>query len=215
MPAALNMAWDETLLEFVSTVGRPVLRFYRWSEPAATFGYFQRYKTITRLTKLRPIVRRPTGGGLVPHDHDWTYTVVIPKAHPWYSMRAGLVYARIHQWQHLAFKLLGTQTQLALSEQDGGGRCFAGTAQFDLLFNGRKIAGAALRRTREGMLAQGSVQPDASAPTRSDWEAAVLIVGKSHFQISFESWSPDEPLASRAEHLALVKYSQPSYNEAR
>ena len=47
-------------------------RFYAWLEPAATFGYFQRFAEVERMTLLRPLLRRPTGGGLVPHAADWT-----------------------------------------------------------------------------------------------------------------------------------------------
>src|SRR5436190_21177439 len=68
--AAENMALDEALLHSVAIPRKPVLRFYSWSEPAASFGYFQKYKEIERLTQLRPLVRRPTGGGLVPHNRD-------------------------------------------------------------------------------------------------------------------------------------------------
>src|SRR5687768_2182690 len=66
--AAQNMAMDDALLQSAPELGRPVLRFYGWSEPAASFGYFQRYSEVEKLTHLRPLVRRPTGGGLVPHD---------------------------------------------------------------------------------------------------------------------------------------------------
>ena len=62
---AFNMALDEALLEAMPRLGKPVLRFYSWSERAASFGYFQKYAEIERLTLLRPLVRRPTGGGLV------------------------------------------------------------------------------------------------------------------------------------------------------
>ena len=65
--AAENMAVDELLLKSTSTT--PVLRFYSWSEPAASFGYFQKYKEIERLTQLRPLVRRPTDGQ--DHDGGW------------------------------------------------------------------------------------------------------------------------------------------------
>ena len=39
--AAFNMALDEALLEAMPRLQKPVLRFYGWTEPAATFGYFQ------------------------------------------------------------------------------------------------------------------------------------------------------------------------------
>ena len=62
-PADYNMALDEALLESAHTMARPVLRFYGWLEPAASFGYAQKYEEIERWTMLRPLVRRPTGGG--------------------------------------------------------------------------------------------------------------------------------------------------------
>src|SRR5512139_3782603 len=73
-----NMACDEALLERVSLEGSPALRCYGWSVPAATFGYFQRHADVSGLTPLRPLIRRPTGGGVVPHDADWTYSVAVP-----------------------------------------------------------------------------------------------------------------------------------------
>jgi len=61
--AAFNMALDEALLEAMPRLGQPVLRFYGWTEPTATFGYFQKFAEIERTTALRPLIRRPTGGG--------------------------------------------------------------------------------------------------------------------------------------------------------
>src|SRR6267142_4414718 len=93
---AFNMALDEALLESMPRLGQPVLRFYSWSEPAASFGYFQKFREIERLTQLRPLVRRPTGGGLVPHDRDWTYSLVFPPTSAWYGLRAIQSYQRVH-----------------------------------------------------------------------------------------------------------------------
>jgi len=87
--ADYNMALDEALLQSAPELGRPVLRFYGWLEPAATFGYSQRYAEIEKLTALRPLVRRPTGGGLVPHDADWTYSLVFPAGHFWPRFQGG------------------------------------------------------------------------------------------------------------------------------
>ncbi|MDH7503772.1 MAG: hypothetical protein QHJ82_13815 [Verrucomicrobiota bacterium] len=215
MPAALNMAWDEALLEFAPLIGRPILRFYGWTEPAATFGYFQRYVSVEQMVSLRPLIRRPTGGGIVPHDRDWTYSMSIPKGHPWYNVAARPAYARIHQWLHSAFQLLGLHTRLANADTEGHGRCFAGAVRSDIMFGERKIAGAALRRTRGGFLAQGSVQPPACAPPRSEWEAAVELVGNRLLRIVWESWAPDDDLSRQACELCEQKYSQASYNRAR
>ena len=95
---AFNMALDEVLLESVPRLGKPVLRFYSWKHAAASFGYFQRYAEVERLTLLRPLVRRPTGGGLVPHDVDWTYSLAFPPCYEWYSTSAAESYRRVHEW---------------------------------------------------------------------------------------------------------------------
>ena len=55
---AWNMALDETLLENASQIGKPVLRFYGWIEPAASFGYSQHFAELERATMLRPLIRR-------------------------------------------------------------------------------------------------------------------------------------------------------------
>ena len=86
--------------------GRPVLRFYGWTEPAATFGYFQKYADVERATRLRPLIRRPTGGGIVPHDADWTYSLVFPPGHEWHSLKAEESYRRVHEWIRSAFAKL-------------------------------------------------------------------------------------------------------------
>ena len=157
---AYNMALDEALLESAPQLGRPVLRFYSWTEPAATFGYAQKYSQAAALTPLRPLVRRPTGGGLVPHDADWTYSLVFPPGHDWYSLSATDSYRRMHEWIQAAFARLTLPTELAPAcRKTRPGQCFQGHEMFDLLWRGQKIAGAAQRRTRDGLLIQGSVQP--------------------------------------------------------
>src|SRR5438046_2147891 len=113
--AAENMAVDEVLLERAAEVGTPVLRFYGWSEGGASFGYSQRYSEIARLTALRPLVRRPTGGGLVPHDKDRTYSLVFPPSAEWYGLKAVESYQRVHVWVQAAFERMGVATALAAS----------------------------------------------------------------------------------------------------
>src|SRR6185436_19593961 len=137
----------EALIELASRTGRPVLRTYGWTAPAATFGYFQRFADVSALTPLRPLIRRPTGGGLVPHDNDWTYSVAIPPVDAWFDLKAVESYRRIHQWLQASFQKLNVATPLSPARIEGGpGQCFVGAETFDLLHRGTKIAGAAQRR---------------------------------------------------------------------
>jgi lipoate-protein ligase A len=208
---AFNMALDEALLEAASRHGKPVLRFYGWTEPAATFGYFQKYADVERATPLRPLIRRPTGGGIVPHDADWTYSLAFPPGHEWHSLKAEESYRRVHEWIQSAFAKLKVATTLAPNAHKAGpGQCFVGHEKFDLLWNGKKFAGAAQRRNKLGLLIQGSVQPRCIgiSPARPAWQKAMGEVARGEWRIEWSDFEPDDPLRNRAEALVSKKYSQ-------
>ncbi len=218
--AAFNMALDEALLEASSRLGQPVLRFYGWTEPAATFGYFQKYADVERATHLRPLIRRPTGGGIVPHNADWTYSFVVPPGHEWHLLKAEESYRRIHEWIQAAFAKLKIETDLAPSRRKSEisnlkspipGACFVGHEKFDLLWRGKKIAGAAQRRNKLGLLIQGSVQPPPGSLARNDWQEAMLETGRIGFGIEWSDFKPDRALSEGAESLVRQKYSQAEF----
>ena len=210
------MALDEALLQSASELGRPVLRFYGWLEPAATFGYSQRYAEIEKLTLLRPLVRRPTGGGLVPHDADWTYSLVFPPGHFWYRYKAVESYRRAHEWIRDAFTNLNVTTSLSpMSQKELPGQCFVGAEKDDVSWHGRKIAGAAQRRTRNGLLIQGSVQPPPIGLDRDKWETAMCDVVQTNFSVEWQVMAANGKLEELANELRLRKYSQPDYNQKR
>ena len=210
--AEYNMALDEALLESAPQIARPILRFYGWTEPAATFGYAQKYADIAAATRLRPLVRRTTGGGLVPHDADWTYSLIFPPQHYWHRLKAADSYQRLHEWISRAFARIGVPTALAPnSQKELPGQCFAGYERSDLLWHGKKIAGAAQRRAHFGLLIEGSIQPPPISLDRSAWEHAMR-------QTMDAEWTPF-PSALLPQDLALnlqsTKYSQASYNQKR
>lgn len=212
---AWNMALDDALFEAVAPLGRPVLRTYAWSEPAATFGYFQAYEAIAATTRLRPLIRRPTGGGLVPHLQDWTYAVMIPPAHPWYGLRAVDSYRRMHEWLQRALAACGCPTELApCCREEGPGQCFVGWEKFDLLHGGAKLAGAAQRRNRDGLLIQGSLQPPPSTVARSAFESALLHTAPD----GPVEWHPlplSPELLARAGALAGDRYGSDTHQRRR
>lgn len=214
---AVNMAVDEALLEAMPRLRRPVLRFYGWTAPAASFGYFQSFAEVSRLTPLRPLVRRPTPGGIVPHDADWTYSLTFPPNDDWYSLTAKESYRRVHEWLRGTFNRLGVRTELAAHRlTTGAGQCFVGCEESDLLWNGQKIAGAAQRRRRDGLLIQGSVQPPPlPGLSRADWQNAMREVAVSASAVKWEGWEGDAALEARVRELTEQKYSQPAYNEKR
>ncbi len=213
--AAENMAWDEALLEAAPRTGLPVLRFYGWLEPAATFGYFQKHADVAAMTTLRPLIRRCTGGGLVPHDADWTYSLAFPPGHPWHDLKATESYQRVHEWIRRTFETLGAATELSpCCRKEAPGQCFIGAEQFDVLLAGRKIAGAAQRRTRDGLLIQGSIQPPPRM-ARATFEEQFLAVASTDWGVHWQPLMADAVLKERVLHLAEGKYSRRDYNERR
>ena len=212
---AFNMALDEVLMASASQINQPILRFYSWTERAASFGYFQKIAVIERATHLRPLVRRPTGGGLVPHDADWTYSVIIPPMHLWYGLRAGESYERVHQWIRSAFARINIATELAPAcRKEVPGQCFAGYEKSDVLWFGKKIAGAAQRRTKSGLLIQGSMQPPPGV-ARPQWENAMEEAARLEWNVQWQTLKLSSALLDPAEELARSKYSRDEFNRQR
>ena len=213
---AFNMALDEALLHAVPRLDRPVLRFYGWTEPAASFGYFQKYADIERITPLRPLVRRPTGGGLVPHDADWTYSLAFPPTDEWYSLSATGSYQRVHEWIQSALARLNIIATLAPAcSKTLPGQCFQGYEKHDVLWRGRKIAGAAQRRTRDGLLIQGSVQPAGLGPAGQTGNRPCAPWQARNKAPSGPLWNRTPISPGRQSRLAHQKYSQAGYNHKR
>jgi lipoate-protein ligase A len=213
---AFNMALDEALMQRVAALGGPVLRLYGWTEPAATFGYFQKTADIEAATSLRPLIRRPTGGGLVPHADDWTYSLTVPPGHPWYELRAEESYARMHRWLQLTFARLALPTELApCCRKETPGQCFAGYEKFDLLHCGRKLAGAAQRRNKLGLLIQGSIQPPPPHIPREQFVVTMIDAGNNLLAAAAESLIPGDALLNLAKRLAAERYARDEHNRRR
>jgi len=156
--AAMNMAIDEALLE---SAAAPSIRFYCWESPALSFGYFGRFADVADRASERDLVRRWTGGGTVFHGEDMTYSIVIPAAEAAFSDLSMSIYKKIHHALCDALNVIGKRAELSGAATITDRRyndCFANPVQADVMIDGRKVAGAAQRRTRAGLLQQGSVQ---------------------------------------------------------
>ena len=204
--AALNMAVDEALLETATTAA---IRIYGWIRPAISFGYFGKFREATEAGTGRDLVRRWTGGGIVLHGTDLTYSIVVPaKNH--YAVRSPLeLYSDVHTAIRDALLRDGANAVLAnVASQKISDACFANAVRADVLIDGKKIAGAAQRRTRTGLLQQGSIQFE---NLRSDFaECFVRALCPSS-----QSRSVDNEIAERAHEIAEQKYAQRSWLERR
>jgi len=154
--AAMNMAIDEALLEMADI---PAIRFYRWHSPALSFGYFGRFADVVDYAAQRDLVRRWTGGGIVLHGDDLTYSVIIPARDSLFVHSSISIYTSVHSAIRNALVASGERAQMAPNESPRVSEsCFANPVRADVMVNGRKVAGAAQRRTRAGLLHQGSIQ---------------------------------------------------------
>lgn len=195
---ALNMAVDETLLE---TASAPTLRFYRWRGSALSFGYFGSYADVADQRAGREIVRRWTGGGIVPHGDDLTYSVIIPAAHPFFARSSLAIYSDLHNAIRGALQANGVEAVLANSVSPRISEdCFANAVRADVILQGRKIAGAAHRRSRAGLLHQGSIQNTAlPLPFRDDFARSLCD--------RFERRVLSQKQIDRATTIAQAKYA--------
>ena len=200
--APLNMALDEVLL---ATVREPLLRIYRWQAAAVSFGYFGKYAPVAAAWPGREIVRRMTGGGVVPHGADLTYSLIVPTGHAFVARSPREVYCAVHETIcALLFQSGETPALAAPPTGAGTGVCFESPAEFDLVVRGKKVAGAALRRTRHGLLLQGSIQELPALETLRPRLASAFAA-----QVCAEECTPAQFAAAHS--LALEKYATPAW----
>ncbi len=186
--AAANMAADLLLLKRYPDYRDARLRLYGWHRPAVSFGYSQKLAWVRErlpagagdATGLE-LVRRPSGGGVVDHRDDWTYALVVPRGHDLEAARALESYRAVHDALRRALAACGQEAVLkarceepadgAVCAARGPGVCFEKPELFDVVRpdTGAKIAGAAQKRTKHGLLLQGSVAR-AAASEVADWD---------------------------------------------
>ncbi|HDB3545528.1 TPA: lipoate--protein ligase family protein [Staphylococcus aureus] len=169
-----NMAMDEALLNFVSR-GEidPVIRFYTWNPGTLSIGYFQRLQKEIDIDKVKEkgfgLVRRQTGGRGVLHDKELTYSVIVPESHPNMPSTVTEAYRVISQGLLEGFKNLGFDTYFAVPKtpeerqklkQPRSSVCFDAPSWYELVVEGRKIAGSAQTRQKGVILQHGSILQD-------------------------------------------------------
>lgn len=150
------MAVDEWLMD---TVGSPCLRVYRWAGAWGSVGYFGELDEADASLPGLNWVRRWTGGGIVDHRADWTYTLVVPAGEALAGMRGAESYRVVHEVLAGVLGREGIGAGLAAAGSvSAGGLCFEHPVGHDLVAaDGGKLAGAGQRRCRSGLLHQGSV----------------------------------------------------------
>lgn len=166
-----NMALDEALLIWHSRGEiAPTIRFYGWSPPTLSIGYFQKVEKEINLDAVRKygigFVRRPTGGRGVLHDKELTYSVIVSETHPKMPHSVTESYRVISAGLLEGFKLLGLNAYFAIPKTEAeketlknprSSVCFDAPSWYELVVEGRKIAGSAQTRQKGVILQHGSI----------------------------------------------------------
>lgn len=164
---AWNMAVDQALLETAEQTGLATLRFYQWSKPTLSLGYFQRYAERNQHSPSLEcdLVRRASGGGAILHDREITYSLCIPSSNRW-SRRNSELYDVMHAAIVDLLKGHGLDARLygELEESDGHAEiddkaflCFQRRTDRDIVVGPHKVCGSAQRRLKNSVIQHGSL----------------------------------------------------------
>lgn len=210
-----QMALDEALAD--SKPEAFCLRFFRWPGPAATFGYSQRIRGVELALPRgigRQYTRRPTGGGIVPHVDDVTFSCVFPAAG---VLRPAAHYRRLHTAILAGLRGTGVAAQLCAGNGPGprprpgrAAQCFREPVALDLLADGGKILGGAIRRYGETVLYQGSLQLPRARRQAPELEAAIASALAAEWGLRWQRREPAAAVQAAATALA-AKYRSPEW----
>lgn len=162
------MDLDEGLLCNLSPYSDPILHFYEWDGPSATYGYFINKAKLLNLEGVAKqgltLARRPTGGGIVLHVSDLAFSVLVPSSHEGFHENTLDNYHYINEKVKKALRAFINVTNLKLlpanpKPLDAACQnfCMAKPTIYDVMYEGKKIAGAAQRRKKQGYLHQGTI----------------------------------------------------------
>ena len=199
LDGAEQMALDAGLMDRARQTGEALLRVYGWSRPTLSFGRHEsvRGRFVPEMLDRASVgaVRRPTGGRVLLHDREVTYSVTAPAPE---NERLNESYQRINGMLMVAIARLGVRVAEAPASQPrrpGGAACFAEPAAGELVVDGRKLVGSAQLRERGALLQHGSILIDDDQPRIAELAAQPL--------------TPALPAATLRECMGRV----PAYNE--
>gem|GEM_PF-267263 len=220
-----NMELDRQFLENLKEKGPPILHFYDWNQESATYGCFVNVKEIFDLARVKEgglsLAKRPTGGGVLFHCADFAFSVLIPSQHPHFSLNPLSNYHYVNQGVRKAvlrflpssfsekpYLLIGEWKKL---KGPAAHCCMAQPTRYDVMLEGRKVAGAAQRRTKAGYLHQGTIfvaQPpeERIAPFLRSPREVCSHISQSLFPLLGEERGEEAVKAARNELKKLLTF---------
>ena len=230
---ATNMAADEALLESAAR-GVASLRFYTWTEPTLSLGYFQPAEERLADANLARLawVRRSTGGAAIVHHRELTYALALPPGKEWTSAEHWI--CRFHHILQHVLKARGVESHAVVCGEEqklGPVVCFLHQTPGDLLIGGSKVAGSAQRKMRGALLQHGSIllhrseyaphlagicdrpgAPRITPEVLAD-ELKAAFAADTGWTLTPGAWTPEE--LARTAAIRAEKYANPAWNEKR
>lgn len=228
-----NMALDEALLQSALDEKVASLRFYYWSEPTLSLGYFQEHTERLNDPLLRDVayVRRPTGGAAILHHLEITYSLALPAGTPWHNSESWL--CRMHHAiaaALLRFDVDARPVSCGEEQKLGPHLCFLHQTPADLRIEGHKVVGSAQRRPHGATMQHGSILLEKSphAPALpgicdladkkievSKLERAIVdeLAAATGWTFAESAWTVDE--LQQADEIERTKYATREWNEKR
>ncbi|MBU2574073.1 MAG: hypothetical protein KKH28_08370 [Elusimicrobia bacterium] len=215
-----QMAADELLCDALRSPY--TLRFYDWREPGITFGYSQKIASVkaavgAQRADIKALVRRPTGGGIVFHESDLTFSFIFYQ--PGTYFEPAKTYDRLHRALTGAYEKAGVGFELLNARtadyrtNDPALDCFAKPVNLDILYNGKKVLGGALRKFGDYMLYQASLQaPDSGTNAGFHRNMVIKALGEE-FSLVWRSVGFSGIELEKVKTLVLSKYGAKEWNE--
>ncbi len=168
---SFNMALDEALLDWHSKGELPpIIRFYEWNPATLSIGYFQQALRDINIEEVKRqqlgFVRRPTGGRAVLHDKELTYSIIVTESYPNMPQTVTEAYRVLSEGLLLGFQNLGldayfsvpdTEEKRADLKQPKSAVCFDAPSWYELVVEGKKVAGSAQTRQKGVILQHGAI----------------------------------------------------------
>lgn len=209
-----QMAIDELVSCDKTLQDKNFLRFYNWQEQKAiTFGYAQRSKSLKeQLASGYQITRRPSGGGVVYHEGDLTFSIIFTS-----TERVEEIYKQLHSAIARELKKYIKQVQnyeqknIFKPVENGQSKsCFANPVLDDLMVDGKKIMGGAIRRFGDRILYQGTLQL-AGARVKEEYKEAIKKALEGYFKETSFIQPISQEFLSKVKNTALQVYKNPAW----
>ncbi|PIP19003.1 MAG: lipoate--protein ligase family protein [Candidatus Omnitrophica bacterium CG08_land_8_20_14_0_20_41_16] len=172
--AAYNMALDKKIFYRYMEDAIPVFRVYSWEAPSFTYGVLGQPESQIDMARCAndgiQIVSRTTGGGILFHYNEITYSLACSKEDIGEDKNVFVSYRQICAFLIFFYESLGLKASFALEADDFKDKCAphqlcsASREKYDIIINGKKIGGNAQKRKRQAVFQHGSI------PLSIDWE---------------------------------------------